>query len=388
MQNRPEHHCISLHALKEAGIKTSVKGTILDRLYALDHAPIDFHFRQNANDFVVKEIPLYEFSGDGEHLVLHIRKKNLSTFEMVGAIARYLGIKQKEIGYAGLKDKHALTYQYISLPRKYEDRMKSFEHPNIKILESTYHNNKIRMGHLKGNRFFIRVKKISPTSAVKINEALGTIKQMGMPNFFGYQRFGNDGNNHIQGEKIAKGEAREKNPRVKKLLINAYQSHLFNLWLSRRLEINSLVNSFELPELETLLNMPNELVKKMKAQSHPFKLIEGDVMEHYPHGRLFEFEGSEEDLERFNTRDITVTGLLCGKKVKHASLVAREIEKDFDDTINADGARRYAWVYPTDIEGKFNAIEAQYEMHFTLPKGAYATVLIEEIAKRKIQEGK
>ena len=154
------------------------------------------------------------------------------------------------------------------------------------------------------------------------------------------------------------------------------------------MEINSLVNSFELPELETLLNMPNELVKKMKAQSHPFKLIEGDVMEHYPHGRLFEFEGSEEDLERFNTRDITVTGLLCGKKVKHASLVAREIEKDFDDTINADGARRYAWVYPTDIEGKFNAIEAQYEMHFTLPKGAYATVLIEEIAKRKIQEGK
>ena len=200
----------------------------------------------------------------------------------------------------------------------------------------------------------------------------------------GYQRFGNDGDNHILGEKLAKGEARERNPRVKKLLINAYQSHLFNLWLSRRLEINSLVSSFEASEIETLLNMPNDEVKKMKAQKHPFKLISGDIMEHYPKGKLFDFEATEEDFRRFNERDISVTGLLCGKKVKVSSGLAGEIEKDFDDEINADGARRYAWIYPTDVEGRFNPIEAQYEMNFTLPKGSYATVLIEEIAKKKI----
>ena len=130
--------------------------------------------------------------------------------------------------------------------------------------------------------------------------------------------------------------------------------------------------------------MPNDVVKKMKAQAHPFKLIEGDIMEHYPYGRLFDFEGADEDLERFNQRDISVTGMLCGKKVKCSTSFAGEIEKDFDDEINADGARRYAWIYPTDIEGRFNAVEAQYEMNFTLPKGAYATVLIEEIAKKKI----
>jgi len=358
----------------------------MDRFYSLNHSSIDFRFKQTPRDFVVEEIPLYEFSGEGEHLVLFVRKKSMSTMELIGAIARYLNIKNRDIGYAGLKDKHAMTKQYISLHKKHEADLENFNHENIKIISKTYHNNKIKIGHLKGNRFYIKLKKVNPTSAQKLNEALKNISSQGMPNFFGYQRFGNDGNNHILGEKLAKGEARERNPRVKRLLINAYQSHLFNLWLSRRLEINALVSSFQVEEIESLLNMPNKEVKKMKEQKHPFKLISGDVMEHYPHGRLFYFEGDEEDVQRFNERNISPTGLLCGKKVRLATQNARDIEKDYDDEINADGARRYAWVYPTDIEGRFKREEAQYEMNFTLPKGSYATVLIEEIAKRKINE--
>lgn len=356
----------------------------MDRFYSLDHTSIDFHFKQTPRDFVVEEIPLYEFSGEGEHLILFVRKKNLTTSELVGIFARYLGVKNRDIGYAGLKDKHAMTKQYLSIHKQHEEMLENFEHENVKIISKTYHNNKIRIGHLKGNRFFIKVKKVNPTSAVKIDEALKNITKFGMPNFFGYQRFGNDGNNHILGEKLAHGEARERNPRVKKLLINSYQSHLFNLWLSRRLEINRLVNNFEPAELESILNMPNDELSKLKAQKHPFKLIVGDVMEHYPYGKLFDYEASEDDLNRFNERNISVTGLLCGKKVKTSSGIARDIEKDFDDEINADGARRYAWVFPEDIEGRFKPVEAQYEMNFTLPKGSYATVLIEEIAKRKI----
>ena len=358
----------------------------MDRFYSQGHSSIDFHFKQSPRDFVVEEIPLYEFSGEGEHLILFVRKKNLTTNEMIGQLARYLNIKNRDIGYAGLKDKHAMTKQYISIHKNYEEALENFNHDGIKIISKTYHTNKIRIGHLKGNRFYIKVKKVNPTSAVKIDEALKNIAKDGMPNYFGYQRFGNDGNNHILGEKLAKGNAREKNPRVKKLLINAYQSHLFNLWLSRRLEINMLVSSFKASEIEELLNMPNDEIKKMKLQKHPFKLISGDIMEHYPKGKLFEFEASEHDFERFNSRDISVTGLLCGKKVRVASDLAGEIEKDFNDEIDADGARRYAWIYPTGIEGRFNQVEAQYEMNFTLPKGSYATVLIEEIAKRKIQE--
>ena len=360
------------------------KGKYMDRFYSLDHSSIDFHFKQSPRDFVVEEIPLYEFSGEGEHLILFVRKKGLTTSELVGVLARYFGIQNKDIGYAGLKDKHAMTKQYISLHKKHEEMLENFTHENVKIISKTYHNNKIRIGHLKGNRFYIKIKKVNPTSAAKIDEALKNISKFGMPNFFGYQRFGNDGDNHIIGEKIAKGEAKERNPRVKKLLINAYQSHLLNLWLSRRLEISRLINNFQASELEPILNMPNDEVTKLKSQTHPFKLISGDVMEHYPHGRLFDFEATQEDLDRFNERNISPTGLLCGKKVKVASGIAGTIEKDFDDEINADGARRYAWVFPTDIEGRFRPVEAHYEMNFTLPKGSYATVLIEEIAKRKI----
>jgi len=356
----------------------------MDRFYSLNHSSIDFHFKQTARDFVVEEIPLYEFSGEGEHLILFIRKKNLSTLELVSMIARYLGIKNKEIGYAGLKDKHAMTKQYISVHKNHEEAMDNFAHESVKIISKTYHNNKIRIGHLSGNRFFIKLKKVNPTNAKKIDEALKNISKFGMPNFFGYQRFGNDGDNHIEGEKIAKGEKKERNPKIKRLLINAYQSHLFNLWLSRRLEINTLIQNFEVKDLESLLNMPNDELKKMKAQKHPFKLISGDIMEHYPYGRLFDFDGSEHDFSRFNERDISVTGLLCGKKVKIAGDNARIIEKEFDDEINADGARRYAWVYPEGVEGRFKQEEAQYELNFTLPKGSYATVLLEELAKRKL----
>ncbi len=356
----------------------------MDRFYFLEHASIDFHFKQSPRDFVVEEIPLYEFSGEGEHLILFVRKKNLSTPEMIGTFARYLGIKNRDIGYAGLKDKHAMTKQYISLPKKYESDLEGFNHDGIKIISKAYHNNKLRIGHLKGNRFYIKLKKVNPTSAKKLDEALKNIAKYGMPNFFGYQRFGNDGDNHILGEKIAKGEKRERNPRVKKLLINAYQSHLFNLWLSRRLEISKLINNFQVKELESILNMPNDELSKLKAQKHPFKLISGDVMQHYPHGKLFDFEMDDEDIKRFEDEGISLTGLLCGKKARVASGIARDIEKDYDDEINADGARRYAWVFAKDIEGRFNQVEAQYELNFTLPKGSYATVLIEECAKRKI----
>jgi len=107
-----------------------------------------FIFNPTPRDFIVDEIPLYDFSGEGEHLVLHICKKNMTTWEMISAIARYLGIKSRDIGYAGLKDKNAMTMQYISIPAKdNEDRLKDFNHDKIKILGTQRHNNKIRVGH-------------------------------------------------------------------------------------------------------------------------------------------------------------------------------------------------------------------------------------------------
>ncbi|MBD3809098.1 MAG: tRNA pseudouridine(13) synthase TruD [Sulfuricurvum sp.] len=357
----------------------------MERHYYLPHSSIDFYFRQSARDFVVDEIPLYPFSGEGEHLVLHVRKKNLSTWQMVDIFSNHLGIKGRDIGYAGLKDKNAQTKQYISLPRKYEGVLENFEHEGIKILGKTYHNNKIRVGHLKGNRFFIRLKKVNPTAAIKIKEALKMIKQYGMPNYFGFQRFGLDGENYKKGQAILAGNLKEKNKKLAQFYVNSYQSYLFNGWLARRIEISKLIESFGVDELVNILPLDEEELKAMKAQPHPFKLIHGDVMMHYPYGKIFHYESGDE-VERFNRRDISVSGLLSGKRATRATGWAESVEREYDTiTSGIDGARRYGWIFPEEIEGEYKEQEAWFELHFTLPKGCYATVLIEEIAKREIQ---
>lgn len=357
----------------------------MERHYYLPHSSIDFHFRQSARDFVVDEIPLYPFSGEGEHLVLHVRKKNLTTWQMIDIFSNHLGIKGRDFGYAGLKDKNAQTKQYISLPRKYEPLLENFDHESIKILSRTYHNNKIRVGHLKGNRFFIRLKKVTPVAARKIDEALKTIKHSGMPNYFGFQRFGLDGENYKKGEAILAKTFKERNRKLAQFYVNAYQSYLFNAWLSRRIEMSKIVSDFSIDEAAGVLGIPAEEIQSMKKQLHPFKLLHGDVMMHYPYGKIFHFEEGNEP-ERFEKKDISVTGLLSGKRATRAVAEAQTVEQEFDTIREGiDGARRYGWVFPEECEGEYKEEEAWYELHFTLPKGSYATVLIEEIAKRPIQ---
>ena len=360
----------------------------LKRSYFLTHAPIEFHFSQNARDFVVEEIPLYEFSGEGEHLILKVRKKGFATWEMLDILSNHCGIKMREFGYAGLKDKEALTYQYISIHKSHEEKIEAFEHENIKIMEKTYHNNKIKRGHLKGNKFFIRLKKVMPLAATKIDQALQRIKDEGMPNFFGYQRFGMNSDNHIQGKAILDGTKKMRAKNVRELLINAYQSHLFNSWLSERIDLSHLVNSFSASELvDAHGKFTEKEYVELKSQSQFLKLLTGDVMSHYPYGKLFyvEEENGSEQAERFLKKDITPTGIISGKKVKFAEKSAWTLEEKYAPKIELWGDRRFAWIFP-DIElFEYKEEKAQVEITFTLPKGSYATVLIEEIAKKKIR---
>ena len=355
----------------------------MNRLFFLDHSPIDFYFKQTPETFVVEEIPLYEFSGDGEHLILKVRKKNLTTWQMLQSFSEQIGIKIRDIGYAGLKDKNALTYQYISINKKYEDRLKNFSHLNIKIIEIKKHKNKIRTGHLKGNRFFIRLKKVDLLSAKKIENVLKVIQKEGMPNYFGYQRFGVDEKNFLLGKELIK---KSKLHKKDKFLINAYQSYLFNLWLSKRVEISKMINSFEKKELKNLLDFPSGIIDELKKQKPFFKLFPGDIASHYPFGKLFEVDDVLSESKRFEKRLISPTGLLPGSKVKRSSGLARDIEKDFDEEIKLFGDRRFAWVFPENIEFIYKEDRAWMEINFFLPKGSYATVLLEEIAHRKIKE--
>ena len=321
----------------------------MNRNYYLNHSSIPFHFAQSPRDFVVDEIPLYEASGEGEHLMVHIRKKNLSTWELVDVLCNTLGIKGKEIGTAGLKDKNALTTQYITVPARFEEALSQLDHAQIKVLSMKRHDNKLRTGHLKGNRFFIRLKKVLPVAAKKLDEALKHIKKEGMPNYFGYQRFGNDGDNYIIGKEIVEGTRTERNKKKSRLFISSYQSHQFNLWLSRRIEISRLVSGLNVNEASEVLNWDKNLIKSMQKQPHPFKMLPGDLCMHYPYGAIFHAEDLEAEAKLFWEKDRTPTGLLSGKKVKKSVGIAHTVEKEFDVETKEDGTRRYAFVFPEDV---------------------------------------
>lgn len=345
----------------------------------LNHSKIDVVFKQNKDDFVVTEVPLYDFTGEGEHLILKIRKKDLSTWDAVEIIANFVGCKTRDIGYAGLKDKNAMTVQSISIHKQYEEKLKSFQHENIKILETTYHNNKIKVGHLKGNKFFIRLKRVNLIDCKKIEEALGKIVTLGMPNYFGFQRFGIEGNNYLKGKDIIDGKLKERRKNLRQMYVNSYQSYLFNSWLSKRIEISKLVEAFEPKEVYQKLNLPLEVVQRMKKQQHPLKIMTGDLLSHYPFGRIFTIDDLETESDKFFNRDRVPTGLLSGKRVKNSEGLAYEIEKEYEEKTSEDGARRFAWVFPEDIESNYKEEKNWMELKFYLPKGSYATELIAEI---------
>ncbi len=350
-----------------------------EKQFFLNHSKIDVYFKQSKDDFVVTEIPLYEFSGEGEHIVLTMRKKDLSTWDAVQIISDRIGCKSRDIGYAGLKDKNAMTVQTISMPRTFEEKLRKFEHPQIKFLKFEYHNNKIRVGHLKGNRFFIRLKRVLDRDNLKLQNVLESIEKYGMPNYFGFQRFGIDGDNYEKGKQLCEGTLKVSNGKLSQMYLNAYQSILFNDWLSKRIELSKLIDAFEPKEISEKVGIDVATLKALKAQKHPFKVLEGDVMEHYPYGRIFYAEDVESEAEKFFNKDRVPTGLLAGKKAKLAIGLAKKFEENFDRKTIVDGTRRYAWVFPTEIASRYDDEKNHFELEFTLPKGSYATELIREL---------
>lgn len=372
------------------------ENTTFKPLYALTHAPINAYFSKNADDFVVREIPLYEFSGRGEHLILQIQKKDMTTQEALRALSDATGVKIREFGYAGLKDKQGMTTQFLSMPRIYEAWLAKFSHEKMKILSTTAHNNKLRIGHLKGNSFFIRLKKVVPSEAVKLAQAVENIDKMGYANYFGYQRFGKFGDNAREGlELLASGTVngkRLKNPKMSEFLISAYQSDLFNRWLSKRVEISRFAADFSERELAEIYKfMSAEQIKAIKKQGQFFRLLEGEVLGHYPHGKCFLCEDIDAEVARFSARDITSCGLIVGSKAYAASGLGLAVEDEiFADARKFEakmtGSRRFAWSYLENASHKYNEENAHFSLNFTLQKGSYATVVLEEILHKDIFE--
>ncbi len=327
----------------------------MHREYLQNKEKINFKFEQNKEDFIVDELPI-EFKGRGNFMILRVKKVEMTTWDMIAAFAQFLGVPAEKVGYAGLKDKHATTTQYISVEKKYENSLKKFKHPQIKIIQKTYHTHGIRMGDLEGNRFGINLFGVSQIEAGRIEKlALKSVKD-GLPNYFGYQRFGRDEDSIEQAKAMIAGDLHISDAKLKKFLISVYQSVFFNAWLKERVLLSREQNSGK------------------------FLLLEGDVYLSNE-GKLFTPKKMPQ--KDFEAHKVVPTGLLCGRDVFRARDKAREIEAKYDDEFLYDkGLRREAIVYPSDIALDYKNHFDILNISFSLPKGSYATVFLENIANK------
>lgn len=170
--------------------------------------PIGGLLKQRPQDFLVEEIPLYTPAGHGEHIFLFIEKRSLTTLQLRDAVARHFRVDRRAIGHAGLKDKHAITRQVISVhtPGKKPEDFPSFQHDRAAVLWVDLHTNKLGRGHLAGNRFSIRIRGVDPMGVRHALAALNLLARHGAPNRIGEQRFGFLMNNHLVGRALILGD--------------------------------------------------------------------------------------------------------------------------------------------------------------------------------------
>jgi len=358
----------------------------MKKIYAYNHQPIYFDFKQSSDSFFVEEIPLFKFTNRGSNLILKIKKSNISTFKLITVLAKATNLEYRDIGYAGLKDKNATTIQYISIPKKYEKEILSnLTTQKIEILEKSYNRFPIKIGNLKGNRFSIILNRVTPKANINIRAVALQMQKEGIPNYYGYQRFGKDSKSYKQGREIAHSGKRLRGAK-EKLLVSAYQSYLFNQWLSNRVSISKTINNNTLKKASELLSFPKELIVALARQKNFFKLFIGDDMRAYPYGKSYPLQDFNISTQAFLNREESPTGLICGGKVDRSMSDARYLEEKYDDQelYSLKGDRRYAWVWPEDLVFHYNETKRELRVQFYLPKGSYATTLLEEIAKRDL----
>lgn len=335
--------------------------------FCKDLDPTGGMIKQSPEDFLVEEIPAYEPSGSGSHLFLWIEKKDLTGDEAIRRIARAFGVKPSEVGTAGTKDRRAITKQYVSVPTTPATLPDPGD--NLRILSSTPHTNRLRTGHLRGNRFCIRIRATDPRppeAASRAAAILDRLAALGLPNFFGPQRFGRNSETSTWGiallkqEKVPSHVTRKKS--LKRLALSAAQSLLYNDYLFQRISSN--------------------LYRKV---------IPGDVLKKTDTGGLFNAEpdrlSTEQD--RLDSGAIVHAGPIFGRKTFPSHLDAHVFEQSILEkhALTPDhfkkhgkllqGTRRPDIVYPqeTSVEESEDGIT----LTFTLPSGSYATILLAEV---------
>jgi tRNA pseudouridine13 synthase len=340
----------------------------LPPLLTADLPGIGGRIKSVPEDFEVEEIPAYQPSGEGDFLYLWVQKRDMGAEYFARQVARRLGIPPAEVGTAGLKDRHAVTRQMVSVPAACADRVGALDGDGITVLSVSRHGNKLKPGHLHGNRFRILIRDADASATSRLVPILDRLRAEGLPNFYGPQRFGRDGETVRLGLAMLGGERPPRSPFLRKLALSAAQSALFNHCLARRLG--------------------DGLMRRV---------LPGDVMAKWPFGGLFVAEDLPREQERFDRRETVPAGPIFGRKTFAAAgeAAAREEAALADAGLTRSsfsgfgklmqGTRRHNLVYVGDLDAA--AEPDGVRLTFTLPAGSYATVLLREVMKTDVANG-
>lgn len=344
--------------------------------------------KQRPEDFVVDELAAYEPSGVGDHVYVRFRKVGLSTDEAMRAIAKAVKADPRECGVAGMKDKVAVTTQWMSVlgpearDPSLEARLREVSIPGVEVLEVKRHGNKLKTGHLAGNRFDLVVRGIAPEAVAPALEAFARIARDGVPNAFGAQRFGKFGDNAERARSWLTGKDRAPgDPRLRRLHFSALQSAIFNAVLEERVK-------------DGTWTVP----------------LDGDLLKKEETGGLFVCADVETDRARALAGEVSPTGPILGDRMKsperEALALEQRIAAPFIEGIDlsrtralGEGTRRalrlrveglvaerpsdatLAQMMKSADEIRPAAAEegARLRVRFVLPKGAYATTVLANV---------
>jgi tRNA pseudouridine13 synthase len=385
--------------------------------------------KNRPEDFFVQEVPLYEPTGEGEHVYCEVQKVGRTTFEAVDALAKVLRVATRDIGYAGLKDAQAVTQQVFSIPGVNEEQVMAAVLPDgMTVQWATRHGNKLRLGHLAGNRFAVKIRDVNPTDVVKLVRPLAELERRGMPNYFGDQRFGRRGDNDRLGAALVRGDY----PGLLKLLLGAPDPRVddaatqaartlfdagdldgsMKAWPHwARMELKVLARYIKTGSVEAALQSVEERIWRLwvsALQSRMFndvvarrvealdKLVDGDLSWKHDNGSVFAVPSAAVEQLRCDAFEISPSGPLVGSRmtepagepaaVEAAVLAAEGLTPDDfrrNNPFASKGARRPLRVKLVDtrLEGGVDDHGPHVTVAFTLPPGSFATVLIRELTK-------
>jgi len=329
--------------------------------HAFGEPPLTARLRASPEDFLVEEILGYDADGAGEHLLLWVEKRGANTDWVARELAKFADVPPVAVGYAGLKDRHAVTRQTFSvqLAGRPDPDWSTFPHAEVKVLAARRHSRKLKRGALRGNRFALVLRDAHGDRALA-ESVLQQVAARGVPNYYGEQRFGREGGNVAQARAMFGGRRVDRDKRS--LLLSAARSHIFNAVLAERVE--------------------------RAAWDRP---LEGEIWSLAGSRSWFGPEPFNDELAaRLARADIHPSGPLWGQGEPPSRGEAGALERGVaalnDDLASGlaaahmDQERRPLRLLPQNLRWHWQADDT-LELSFELPAGAYATVVVRELAK-------